>query len=401
VAGPRRVVITGIGPVTPIGLGRRAFWDALMAGRSGITSLEGSPGLPVRVGGRVEGFRPQDHMDPKAARRTSRFVHLAVAAANLAWEDAGRPEVPPARAGVIVSSALAGIDRIVAQHGVLTGRGPDRLSAFAIPSVMANAAPAQIAIDLGLAGANFSVSSDDAGGIQAVGEGHRYVQEGILDVCLVGGTEAPLVPVVLAALAGTGTVASSDDPVRASRPFDSARGGFVPAEGACILVLEEAEHARRRGARAHAELAGYAIGGAGSDEALGVQVVQSALAVAGVGPAEVDLVIAGAPSTIEEDVREARVLRKALGDRASAVPVTAPRSLTGHLLGASGAVDAAVGALALRSGVVPATANLEDPDPACDLDHVRGEVRRIAAAIALVDGVARSGQHAALILRAA
>lgn len=401
VADARRVVITGIGPVTPVGVGLREFWDGLVAGRSGIIALDEHPDLPVRVGGRMEGFRPQDHMDPKTARRTSRFVHLAAAAASLAWRDAGSPDVRPDRAGVVISSALSGIDRIVQQHGVLTRRGPDRLSAFAIPSVMANAAPAQVAIDLGLGGLNISISSGDAGGLQAVGEGHRYVREGILDICLVGGTEAPLVPVVLAALARTGAVTPGDEPLRASRPFDMRRDGFVPAEGACVLVLEEAAHAAGRGATAYAEVAGHAVGGAGGDEALGVQVVQTALAEAGVGPADVGVIIAAAPSTVDEDLREARVLQKALGDRSSSVPVSAPRSMTGHLLGASGAVDAAVAAVALHTGLIPPTVNLEDPDPECDLDHVVGEARPISAHTALADGVGRGGQHAALVLRRA
>lgn len=400
-AGGRRVVVTGIGPVTPVGTGRERFWEALTAGRSGIASIEEHPDLPVRVAGRIDGFRPQDHMDPKAARRTSRFVHLAAAAAALAWEDAGGPEVRPEHAGTVLSSALSGIDRIVEQEGILASRGPQRLSAFAIPSVMPNAAPAQAAIDLGLAGVNLSISSGDAGGLQAVGEGFRYVREGILDVCLVGGTEAPLVPVVLAALARAGSVTASGDPHRASRPFDAGRDGFVPAEGACVLVLEDAERAEARGAAAYAEVVGYAIAGANGDESVGAQVVQCALAEAGVAPEDVGAVVAAAPSTVEEDLREARVLKKAMGDHARSVPVSAPRSMTGHLLGASGAVDAAVAALGLHAGVLPPTANLERPDPECDLAHVTGRARPVPARVALADGVAGGGQHAALIFRRA
>ncbi len=406
----RRVVVTGIGPVTPVGIGRSAFWDALISGRSGIgeITLFDAAEFPVRIAGEVKDFEPERWMDRKAVRRTDRVVHLAVAAAKLAMEDAGHPEVDPQRAAVVVSTGVGGLQYMEDQIRILASRGPDRVSAFTVPAMMANAASGTIAMELGFTGPNACITTACAAGAHGVGEAYRYIKHGMADLAVAGGTEAGVVPLAMAAFAQMQALTRNPDPARASRPFDANRDGFVIAEAAGILILEEEERARERGATIYAELAGYGTSadafhitqpepqGAGA-----VIAMEMALADAGESPEAVDYINAHGTSTPLNDAAETRAIKKALGDRAHAIPVSSTKSMTGHMVGAAGAAEAAVAALAVHEGVIPPTINYETPDPECDLDYVPNEARTADVGLALSNAFGFGGQNAVLALRKA
>ena len=405
----RRVVVTGIGPVTPVGTGREPFWDALVSGRSGIgpITLFDASDVPVRIAGEVRDFDPSSYLDAKRARRTDRAVHLAVAAAKLAWEDAGRPPSEASRTGVIVSTGIGGLNTMTEQHRVLLEKGPGRVSPFLVPAMMPNAAAGQVAMELGFTGPNTCITTACAAGAHAVGEAARYIADGIADVCLAGGTEAVVNPLSVAGFTQMQALSRNPDPQRASRPFDADRDGFVLSEGACILVLEEAERAEARGAQVYAEVAGY---GASADAhhitqpeptgAGAVLAMQAALASAGEPAEAVEHINAHGTSTPLNDAAETRAIRKALGDHASNVAVSSTKSMTGHLLGAAGAAEAAAACLAIATATVPPTINYETPDPDCDLDYVPNEARPMKLRLALSNSFGFGGQNAVLALRA-
>jgi 3-oxoacyl-[acyl-carrier-protein] synthase II len=404
----RRVVVTGIGPVTPVGIGRESFWDSLVAGRSGVgeVTLFDASAFPVRIAGEVREFEPTDYMEKKEVRRTDRFVHLAVAAARLAWEDAGTPSVDPARAGVVVSTGVGGLTTMLEQARVLFERGPGRISPFLVPGMMPNAAAGQVAMAFGFTGPNTCLVTACAAGAHAVGEGYRYVRDGYADVCLAGGTEAAITELSMGGFAQMQALSRNPEPERASRPFDADRDGFVLSEGACLLVLEDAERAEARGATVYAEVAGY---GASADafhitqpEPQGggaVAAMEAALADAGEPAEAVDHINAHGTSTSLNDAAETRAIKKALGDHAGRVAISSTKSMTGHLLGAAGAVEAAASALAVQSGQVPPTINYETPDPECDLDYVPNEAREMDVRLALSNSFGFGGQNAVLALR--
>ncbi|HYZ11606.1 MAG TPA: beta-ketoacyl-ACP synthase II [Actinomycetota bacterium] len=404
----RRVVVTGMGPVTPVGVGRDAFWDALVSGRSGIdeVTLFDASDFPVRIGGEVKDFDPTAWMDRKAARRTDRVVHLAVAAARLAWEDAGSPQVDPQRAAVVVSTGVGGLQTMEDQVRILAERGPGRVSAFTVPAMMPNAASGQIAMELGFSGPNACITTACAAGAHGVGEAYRYIKHGMADLAVTGGTEAAITPLSLAAFAQMQALSRNPDPARASRPFDADRDGFVMAEAAGILILEDEERARARGATIYAEVAGYGTSadafhitqpepqGAGAVIAL-----QMALTDAGEDAEAVDYINAHGTSTPLNDAAETRAIKKALGDHAHRVAISSTKSMTGHMVGAAGAVEAGVAALAVHQGVIPPTTNYESPDPECDLDYVPNEARKGEVRLALSNAFGFGGQNAVLAFR--
>jgi 3-oxoacyl-[acyl-carrier-protein] synthase II len=406
----RTVVITGIGPVSPVGLGREAFWNALVAGRSGIgeITLFDAADFPVRIAGQVDDFDATEHMDRKEVRRTDRVVHLGVAAARMAWTDAGEPKVDPARTAVVVSTGIGGLTTLVKQVRVLFDRGPDRVSPFMVPSMMPNAAAGQIAMDFGFTGPNTCITTACAAGAHGIGEAYRYIREGIADVALAGGTECVINEVAVAGFAQMQALSRNPDPEKASRPFDANRNGFVLSEGACILVLEEEERARARGATIYATVAGY---GASADafhitqpEPSGsgaVLAMEMALAETGLPAESVGYINAHGTSTKLNDAAETRAIRKVFGDHASELAVSSTKSMTGHLLGAAGAVEAAATALALHTGTLPPTINYETPDPDCDLDYVPNEARRAQVDVAMSNAFGFGGQNAVLALRRA
>jgi len=404
----RRVVITGIGPVTPVGIGREPFWEALRAGRSGIgeVTLFDPSEHPVRIAGEVKDFDPTAWMEPKAAKRTDRVVRLAVAAAKLAWDDAGAPPVEPERAAVVFSTGVGGLRYLEDQIKVLQTRGPGRVSAFTVPAMMPNAAAGTVAMELGFTGPNACVTTACAAGAHGVGEGYRYIKHGMADVCVAGGSEAAITPLAMAAFAQMQALSRNPDPVKASRPFDAGRDGFVIAEGACALILEERERAEARGATIYAEVAGY---GTSADayhipqpepEGAGA-VVAMQMALAGAGePAEaVDYVNAHGTSTPLNDAAETRAIKKALGDHAYRTAVSSTKSMTGHMVGSAGAVEAAISALTIRDGVIPPTINYETPDPECDLDYVPNVAREADVRLALSNSFGFGGQNAVLAIR--
>jgi len=404
----RRVAITGLGAVTPLGLDVASTWDAAVSGRSGVGWIESfdASGYPVRIAAEVRGFDAAELVPAKEARRMDRNVLLAVAAAQQAWDDAALERVEPDRVGILVGSAIGGIATIAREQQVLAERGPDRVSPFFIPSALVDTASGQIAIQLGLRGTNFAPVSACATGSTAIGEGAASIRRGQADVVLAGGTEAAITPLILAGFcAMRGLVAEEVDPALASRPFDATRAGFVMGEGACVLVLEELDAARARGASIYAEVLGY---GASNDahhlaqpepEATGVAaMISAALSAAGIEPERVGYVNAHGTSTPLGDLAETRALKQVFGDHAYRLAVSSTKSVTGHCFGAAGALEAMMCALALRDGVLPPTINYRNPDPECDLDYVPNEARRAEVDVALSNAMGLGGHNACVLV---
>ena len=402
----RKVVVTGIGPVTPVGVGREAFWSSLAAGRSGIAPLTrfDAEGYPVRIAGEVRDLDPAEFMEPKEVRRTDRVVHLALSAAHLAHRDSGGPDLPSERTAVVMGAGIGGMATIEEQLQVLLEKGPDRVSPFTIPALMPNAAAGHIAMALGLTGPNMGIVTACAASAHAVGEAARMIREGRADIAFAGGADASITPLSIAAFTRMGALSRNAEAERASRPFDRARDGFVLSEGACLLVLEEAERADARGATVYAEVCGY---GATADafhvtqpepEGLGaIAAMQAALADAGASAESVGYINAHGTSTPLNDSAESRAIRKVFGDHR--VPVSSTKSMTGHTLGAAGAVEAAATVLALHEGTLPPTINLDDPDPECDVDHVANEARSESVDLALSNSFGFGGQNAVVAFR--
>jgi len=404
-----RVVVTGIGPVTPVGTGVEAFWAGLVGGRNGIAPIErfDASDLPVKLSGDVHDFDPSAWMDAKEIRRTDRFVQYAIASAKLAWEDAGRPEIPSERGGIVFGTGIGGIEWLLAQHRVLLEKGPGRVSPFMVPALMANAAAGHIAMTFGLTGPNFCTVSACASGAHAVGEGYRMVRDGLVDLALVGGSEAATLPLTVAAFAQMTALTKNPDPETASRPFDAARDGFVLSEGACALILEPESRARERGARIYAEVAGYGA----SDDAFHITApdpkgtgaaiaIRRALEDAAEEPSAVEYVNAHGTSTPLNDAGETAAIKAALGDEvAHRVPVSSTKSMTGHMLGAAGAVEAAAVILAIARGTIPPTIHYETPDPECDLDYVPNTARRAEISFAISNSFGFGGQNAVVAFR--
>jgi 3-oxoacyl-[acyl-carrier-protein] synthase II len=405
----RRVVVTGLGCVTPLGTDAATTWDALQRGVSGIAPLAGPEfeALPSRIAGMVTGEVDPGEVDFKERRRLDRVTLFALAAAREAAEDARirRGELDPERAGVAIGSAIGGLSTLLSNHVAYLSGGPRRVSPFAIPMALANMPGAYVAIKHDLRGPNFAHVSACASGAHALGEAARAIERGDADVMLAGGAESTTVPFVVAAFANMQALSRrNDEPTRASRPFDLERDGFVMAEGAGVLVLEAEEHARARGARVRALLLGYGAsadaqhvaapdeGGVGARSCM-----LRALRDAELGPADVHYVNAHATSTPAGDRSEARAIRAVFGAAADALPVSSTKSMTGHLLGAAGAVEALVCVRALETGILPPTVNLDRPDPECELDHVAGKSRAVRARVALSNAFGFGGANASLI----
>jgi 3-oxoacyl-[acyl-carrier-protein] synthase II len=402
-------VITGIGPVTPIGIGVDDFWAGAISGRSGIRRITrfDSSDLPVKLAGEVDGFDVSNWLDAKEARRTDRFVHFSIASARLAWEDAGNPEIKADRGGVVFATGIGGIEWLLNQHKVLLEKGPGRVSPFMVPALMANAAAGHIAMAFGLMGPNFCTVSACASGAHAIGEGYRMIRDGMLDLAIVGGSEAATLPLTVAAFAQMTALTKNPDPETASRPFDADRDGFVLSEGACALIMEPEDGARARGAKVYAEVVGYGA----SDDAFHITApdpkgsgaalaIRLALEDAGVEPGAVDYVNAHGTSTPLNDASETAALKAALGEEAAhEVAVSSTKSMTGHMLGAAGAVEGAVCALAIQNGVIPPTIHYRKADPDCDLDYVPNEARDAEVRLAISNSFGFGGQNAVVAFR--
>jgi len=404
----RRVAVTGLGAVTPLGLDARSTWEGAVAGRSGVDWIQSfdATGYPVRIASEVKRFDPDAVVGAKDARRLERNVVLAVAAAREAWSDSGVEDVDPARAGILVGSAIGGVTGVLAQNEVLAERGHARVSPWFLPNVLVDSASGQIAIDLGLRGPNYAPVSACATGSHAVGEGAELIRRGDADVVLAGGTEACMHPVILAGFcAMRGLVAEEDDPTRASRPFDATRAGFVMGEGACVLLLEDLDHARARGARMYAEVLAY---GTSNDahhmaqpdpESVGVsEMMRSALERAGLVPERVGYINAHGTSTPQGDAAETKAIKDVFGEHAYELAISSTKSVLGHLFGAAGAVEAMMCVLALHEGVLPPTINYRNPDPECDLDYVPNEARRAQVDVALSNAMGLGGHNACVVV---
>ena len=404
----RRVAVTGLGAITPIGLDAPSTWRAAVAGESGIDFIQAfdASEFPVRIAGEVKGFDPSSVAPPKEGRRMDRNVLLALGAAQEAWREGGLNGVDKDRVGVVVGSAIGGIQGIIDQVDVFRDRGPDRVSPFFIPSVLVDSASGQLAISLGLRGPNYAPVSACATGSHAVGEGAEIIRRGDADVILAGGTEACMHPLILAGFcAMRGLAAEEEYPPRASRPFDATRAGFVMGEGACVLVLEDLEAAQARGATLYAEVLGY---GASNDayhmaapdpEFVGVaEMMRAALARAGVDPNEVDYINAHGTSTPLGDLAETKAIKEVFGDHAYELAVSSTKSMTGHCFGAAGAIEAMMCVLALHHGVLPPTINYEHPDPECDLDYVTNESREVDLKVALSNAMGLGGHNGCVLL---
>jgi 3-oxoacyl-[acyl-carrier-protein] synthase II len=404
----RRVVVTGLGAVTPLGHDARTTWDAAVAGRSGVDFIRSfdASDYPVRIASEVKDFDPVAVVGPKDGRRLERNVVLAVAAARQAWADAGVTDVDPARAGILVGSAIGGVVGVLEQDAVRRERGPDRVSPWFLPNVLVDSASGQIAIDLGLRGPNYAPVSACATGSHAVGESAELIRRGDADVVLAGGTEACMHPVILAGFtAMRGLVAEDEDPALASRPFDATRAGFVMGEGACVMLLEELESARARGARIYAEVLAY---GTSNDahhmaqpdpESVGVaEMMRAALDRAGITRERVGYINAHGTSTPQGDLAETKAIKEVFGDHAYSLAVSSTKSVLGHMFGAAGAVEAMMCVLALHEGVLPPTINYRTPDPECDLDYVPNEARKAQVDVALSNAMGLGGHNACVLL---
>ncbi len=407
-----RVVITGLGPVTPIGVGAEAFHQAQLAGRSGVRRITRydpeAYKLPVKIAAEVD-VEVGDYLERKETRRLDRFVQLALIGAELAIRDAGLDleKEDPTRVGTLVGSGIGGIKTWEDQFQVYFERGPHRLSPFFIPMVIANMASGHLAMKYRLMGPSSTVVTACATGTDAVGSAFRVLKAGLAEVMLAGGTEAAVTPMAIGGFAVMKALSTrNDEPEKASRPFTKSRDGFVLGEGAGILVLETLEHALARGARIYAEVVGF---GRSADahhitephpEGLGaVLAMRAALAEAGVPPEAVGYVNAHGTSTPHNDRVEVLALKKVFGDHAKRLAVSSTKSMTGHLLGAAGAVEAIATAQALASGILPPTINYDDPDPELDLDFVPHRPREAAVEYALSNSFAFGGQNAVLLLK--
>ncbi|MCX7624329.1 MAG: beta-ketoacyl-ACP synthase II [Thermomicrobium sp.] len=405
----RRVVVTGLGIVSPVGNDPQEVWQSLLRGRSGTRALQriDAHDLPSRVAGEVPSFDPSQYLPPKEARRTDRFIQFAVAAAKEALR-AARLDLSADRAertGVLIGSALGGVETFEAGVEALRTRGAAKVSPFLIPMFLADMAGGYVAIETGAKGPNFATLSACASGANAIGEGLRMIREGRADIVLAGGSEAPLTRTVVAGFAALQALSRrNDEPETASRPFDRTRDGFVIAEGAAVLVLEAEDSARQRGAPVLAELVGYGTTADAyhivqpcADGAGAVAAMRQALEDAGLSAGDIDYVNAHGTSTPLNDVAETIALKRVFGDRRNVPPVSSTKALTGHLLGAAGALEAAICVLALQHRVIPPTWHLREPDPECDLDYVPNEPRPAELRYVMTNAFGFGGHNAVLI----
>jgi len=409
----RRIVITGLGAVTPLGNDVETTWEGLLGGRSGVERIAcfDPSGLDVQIAAEVKGFDAEKRLGRRLARRHDRFTLIALEAAHQAVEDSEfdlrAPTVDRERVGVLIGTGIGGVLILLDSYDVYKTRGPRRVSPFMIPGLMPNAASAVIAIDFDLRGASFSVGSACATGSHAIGEAAAMIRRGDLDAVICGGSEAAIHPLAIAALANMRAVSTrNDEPTRASRPFDAERDGFVLGEGAGVLVLESLEHAEKRGATIRAELLGYAgtcdaFHIAAPDESGDGAARAMALALrdAELTPNQVDYINAHGTSTPLNDGIESQAIRAVFGEHADQLAVSSIKSMLGHLMGAAGAVEAVACVRSLETGWVPPTINYENPDPACDLDYVPNEARELGVRVALSNSFGFGGHNACLVFR--
>lgn len=406
-----RVVVTGIGVISPLGLDAKSLWQALVSGKSGvdhITSFD-PESLMTKIAAEVKDFDPSQYIDRKELRRMDRFTQFAVAAALQAVEQA-QLKIDATNAndtGVIIGAGYGGLSILLSQYEVLKEKGPDRISPFLVPMMIADTAAGMVSIMLGAKGPNFCVTSACASGSDAIGDSFEIIRRGDAQAMLAGGTEAQIIPIVVAAFNAARAISTrNDEPQKASRPFDAERDGFIMGEGCVILVLENLSFATKRGAPILAEVVSY---GATADAFHvtqpseegegGARAMAMALRKAGLEPGEIDYINAHGTSTQLNDKNETMAIKTVFGENAYRIPISATKSMTGHLLGAAGAIEAAICVLTIQHGVIPPTINLTCPDPDCDLDYVPHEARQAKVDTALSNAFGFGGHNSTLIIR--
>jgi 3-oxoacyl-[acyl-carrier-protein] synthase II len=408
----RRVVITGMGAITPLGNDFETFWSNLKNGVSGIHIIESfdTTAYDCHIGGEVRGFDPKTvFKNPKDVRRTDRFAQLAMAAAKMAMADSALEMASenPDRFGVLVSSGIGGLKTLEDQYTILLAKGPKRVSAFTIPMLISNMASGLISMEFGMRGPNMCIVTACATSNNAIGESWRMIKFGDADVFLAGGSEAAIIPIGLAGFGAMKALSTrNDEPERASRPWDRDRDGFVIGEGAGVVVVEELERAKKRNAKIYCELVGYGLSadayhmtapphdGGGAAKAMNLALEHAQLSID-----QVDYINAHATSTGLGDVAETRAIKTVFGDRAKSVSISSTKSMTGHLLGGAGAVEMAACALAIRDGVIPPTINLDNPDEECDLDFTAHTAREKKVSVALNNSFGFGGHNATLVVK--
>lgn len=409
----RRVVVTGLGAVSPLGLSVSETWKNLLEGRSGISRITrfDCASYDSQIAGEVKNFNPDDWVPKKEQKKMDLFIQYAMAAGKMAMEDSGFEvtEENAERFGVIVSAGMGGLPAIETQHDVIKERGPGRVTPFFIPMVIPNLASGHLGIIHNARGPNLCITTACSSGAHGIGEAMRYIRDGRCDVFLAGGAESVICPLALGGFSAMKALSTrNDEAQKASRPFDKNRDGFVVAEGAGILVLEELEHAMNRGARIYCEVAGYGLncdafhmtnpseGGRGASECM-----SWALKDAAMSPEQIDYVNAHGTSTGAGDIAETLALKKTFGDHSKNLWISSTKSMTGHLLGAAGGLEAVISILALRDGIAPPTINLDEPDPQCDLDYVPNSARKKRFNAVLSNSFGFGGTNAALIFKRA
>jgi len=408
----RRVVVTGLGMVTPLGTGVDKSWEAVCSGTSGIAPITkfDATGFSSQIAGEVKDFRSQDFMDKQEIRRFDIFIHYAIASARMAMEDA-RLKIDANncyRVGAVTGTGLGGLATLEHYHSVLLEKGPKRISPFFIPGIIANMVPGQIAIEFGVKGPNLSIETACAASSHAVGESFRMIRDGISDAMITGGAEAVITPLALGGFCSMRALSTRNDaPEKASRPFDLDRDGFIMGEGSGILILEELEAARERGVTIYAEVVGYGLTGdayhvsAPDPEGDGaIQCMRMALDFAGLQPEEIDYINAHGTSTKLNDLSENKAIKAVFGEHAYKLCISSTKSVTGHLLGGAGGVEAIFTVLTLKNGIIPPTMNYETPDPECDLDYVPNVARKADVKLAMSNSFGFCGTNASLIFKA-
>ena len=407
----KRVVVTGLGLITPVGIGVDASWHGLIEGRSGIgliTQFDASQ-FPTKIAGEVVGFNPEDFIETKEIKKMDRFIHFAVAAATMAMNDSGLKitEANAERTGVFVGSGMGGLHTIEHYHSVFLEKGPRRISPFFIPMLVVNLASGQISIRFGAKGPNSAVATACATGSHAIGDAYKIIQRGDADAMIAGGTEAVITPLGIGGFNAMKALSTrNDEPEKASRPFDADRDGFIMGEGAGIVILESLQSAAERGARIYAEVVGYGMtadayhitapapGGEGAARCMAI-----ALKDAEIQPAEVNYINAHGTSTKYGDELETQAIKKVFGEDAYKIAVSSTKSMTGHLLGAAGGVGAVISALTIYHDTIAPTINLDNPDPECDLDYVPHKARKTTVNYTLTNSFGFGGTNACLVFK--
>lgn len=407
----RRVVITGLGLITPLGIGVKDSWEALCAGKSGIGEITrfDASNFTTKIAGEVKGFNPEDFLPQKEARRTQLFIAYAVAAARMAVEDAklvinADNEL---RVGVVTGCGLGGLATLEEHTLLIHSKGPRRVSPFFIPMMIGNMAAGMVSIHLGAKGPNSSIATACAAGTHGVGEAFRLIQRGAADAMITGGVESVITPTCVAGFGAMKALSTrNDDPQKASRPFDRDRDGFVVGEGAGILILESLDHALERGAKIYAEMAGYGMSGDGYHMTSpppggegAVQCMKAAIEDAGISYQDVDYINAHGTSTPLNDLYETRAVKTVFQEKAHSVPISSTKSMTGHLLGAAGGIESVFTTLTIHEGIIPPTINLDNPGEECDLDYVPHTARKADVRIAMSNSFGFGGTNASLLIK--